>query len=130
YLAKRMGDGHEEDALRGRAPAPSAASNGSTSKASKREAAEAVTESHVPNEAAVEIAASKETDVAVAEKKSMPGKPNRFAGLDRRERAKMRTQLYEQFRSIEKKIETAESRLAEIHALQADPDAYSNGLVT
>lgn len=109
YLAKRMGDGHEEDALRGRAPAPSSAGSDGSAPQSSSNGSEAP---------------------AVAEEVAASPKENRFAGLDRRERAKLRTQLYEQFRSIEKKIETAESRLAEIHALQADPDAYSKGLVT
>lgn len=127
YLAKRTGDGHEEDALRGRAPAPSAArSNGTVATAS----------SEAENEASTKPEASKNTPP----KADAPGnngadsapaaEKNRFAGLDRRERAKLRTQLYEQFRSIEKKIEKAETRLAEIHALQADPEAYSKGMVT
>src|SRR5690606_36666763 len=54
----------------------------------------------------------------------------RFAGLDRRERAQLRNQLYSRFRELENEIERVEARLAEIHALQADPDAYANGIVT
>jgi len=55
---------------------------------------------------------------------------SRHAGLDKRERAQLRTKLYARLRELESGIEKAEARLGEIHALQADPDAYANGLVT
>ncbi len=108
YLAKRTSEGNDEDALRGRA----------TAVESKPQEAVPVVESPVSD---------------LREDKPAESPVNgggRFAGLDRRERAQLRNQLYARFRDLEKEIERIEARLAEIHDLQADPDAYANGTVT
>ena len=48
----------------------------------------------------------------------------------RRERSQQLTALKGRIRALEAEIEAMETRLAEIHALQADPDAYASGAVT
>jgi len=102
YLKEREEGGRDEDALRGRAPAPSKAQ------------------------------ATKPVEIPSAEKpeKLAPKVANPTSTANRKERAQLRTKLYNEFRELEKQIETGESRLAEIHALQADPEAYTNNLIT
>lgn len=117
YLAKRMTDGHEEDALRGRA---------TTEKASNKKAVAA------PELADAGVAIAVAEPPADAEEKSAGATEptNPFSHLDRKARAQMRTKLYDRFRALEQSIQKHEERLAEIHELQADPDAYVKGLVT
>lgn len=55
---------------------------------------------------------------------------NPNSGLSKKEKAVKRNALYTEFRELEKAIEQGEKRLEEIHALQADPEAYTKGTIT
>ena len=52
------------------------------------------------------------------------------AALSRRERAEKRNEMKRRINELQADIERMEIRLAEIHALQSDPDAYSSGKIT
>ncbi|MGI8905070.1 MAG: ABC-F family ATP-binding cassette domain-containing protein [Candidatus Sumerlaeaceae bacterium] len=54
----------------------------------------------------------------------------RNQGDERRERAQKRNELNARIRTLQAQIEKHETRLAEIHALQADPDAFTKGILT
>lgn len=54
----------------------------------------------------------------------------RNQGDERRERAQKRNELNARIRNLQSQIEKNETRLAEIHALQSDPEAFSTGLLT
>jgi ATP-binding cassette subfamily F protein 3 len=54
----------------------------------------------------------------------------RAAAGERQERTKKRVAMKSRLDALQAEIERAEIRLAEIHALQADPDAYAAGKVT
>jgi ATP-binding cassette subfamily F protein 3 len=49
---------------------------------------------------------------------------------DRRERSQKRNELNARIKTLQSQIEKQETRLAELHALQADPESYSKGLLT
>lgn len=119
YLAKRVAGGHDEDALRGRA---------TTEKSGGKKAAAGALESEEPSGAVAVAAAA--TEAVAPGNDSAAAEANPFSHLDRKARAQLRTQLYERFRALEQSIQKHEERLAEIHELQADPEAYVKGLVT
>jgi ATP-binding cassette subfamily F protein 3 len=50
--------------------------------------------------------------------------------LERKLRTQRRVQIKTQLDALEQEIEFLEARLTEIESLQADPDAYSNGIIT
>lgn len=58
------------------------------------------------------------------------GETRRSTAEERRERAQKRNALGSQIKKLEQQIEKLEGRLAAIHALQADPDAYTKGVIT
>lgn len=111
YLQQRISDGPDEDALRGRAltPGATAASGNGNGKA------EAAPKSNLDAMAAIQAA------------KRDQQKPS---NINKKERAQARNKLYSEFRDLEKQIELAEARMAEIHTLQGDPEAYTKGLIT
>ncbi len=101
YLATREAGGRDEDDLRGR------------------------------NITVMPKEKSQQAD-AIAAKPAAPPKPKgpKLNQLGKKERAQARTQLFAKLRDLEEQIEKTEARLAEIHALQADPEAYTKHLVT
>lgn len=105
YLAQRESGGHDEDALRGRAKAQPA------------------TQISKPDK-------STPSDVKETATKPMKEASPKPAIENKKERAQARTRYYNELRDLEKKIEQTEARLAEIHTLQSDPDAYANNLIT
>ena len=67
---------------------------------------------------------------AIESAKAMQSDKKSGQSGDRRERAERRNEVNARLRKVESEIESSEKRLAEIHAVQADPTSYSSGKIT
>ena len=111
YLEKKGVTGEGEADLRGRAGVrPDAASTQAVAAAANRKI---------------------EDTLAVIEQAKTDRQSSRRAQADdRKARTKQRSGLRTRMNELQNEIDALETRLAEIHALQAQPDAYSSGAVT
>ena len=111
YLEKKGVTGEGEADLRGRAGVrPDAAGTQAVAAAANRKI---------------------EDTLAVIEQAKTDRQSSRRAQADdRKARTKQRSGLRTRMNELQNEIDALETRLAEIHALQAQPDAYSSGAVT
>ena len=113
YLQRKGTDQDAEAALRGRAGVLGTGADGGRAAGGKSAGFE-------PHGAMAAIEAAKDERQ----------RARRSQADERRERSQKRTAVRNRINKIQAQIERMETRLAEIHALHADPDAFSSGRMT